>query len=215
MAGIKISALPAVATALLTDFYPVVQAGVTSQETNQQLLTLFNANIQLAAAAQVTGLGQSGIKNVTDNSKTIVASVNSTFTIGHILTASDTAGTITDSGVTIAAIAGLTWVDEGVSVVGMLPNQGYIIDDGASLVTLTLPAVCAQGVEMSIAGKSSGGWLIAQNASQIIHFGNAPTSVGAGGSLASTNQYDCVNLLCITANTTFLVLNAVGSLTVV
>ncbi len=41
MAGIKISALPAVASALTTDFFPVVQAGVTSQETLAQVQTLF------------------------------------------------------------------------------------------------------------------------------------------------------------------------------
>src|SRR5262245_1604420 len=56
MAGVKISALPAVGAALLTDFFPVVQAGVTSRETVQQVVTLFNSNIQLASAAQVTGL---------------------------------------------------------------------------------------------------------------------------------------------------------------
>ena len=41
MAGVKISALPAVPSALLTDFFPVVQGGVTSQETLAQVATLF------------------------------------------------------------------------------------------------------------------------------------------------------------------------------
>ena len=41
MAGIKISGLPAVPSALFTDFYPVVQAGVTSKETLLQVATLF------------------------------------------------------------------------------------------------------------------------------------------------------------------------------
>lgn len=41
MAGVKISALPAVASALTTDFFPVVQGGVTSQETLAQVQTLF------------------------------------------------------------------------------------------------------------------------------------------------------------------------------
>lgn len=56
MAGIKISALPAVGAALLTDFFPVVQGGVTSKETLQQVVALFNSNIQLSSVAQVTGL---------------------------------------------------------------------------------------------------------------------------------------------------------------
>jgi len=41
MAGIKISALPPVASALSTDFFPVVQGGVTSRETLSQVQTLF------------------------------------------------------------------------------------------------------------------------------------------------------------------------------
>lgn len=55
MAGVKISALPAVISAALTDFFPVVQGGITSRETLQQVLTLFNANIQITEA-QVTNL---------------------------------------------------------------------------------------------------------------------------------------------------------------
>lgn len=56
MAGIKISALPAAPSSVLTDIIPAVQAGVTVKETLQQVLNLFNTNIQLASAAQVTGL---------------------------------------------------------------------------------------------------------------------------------------------------------------
>lgn len=56
MAGIKISALPAAPSSALTDLIPAVQAGVTVKETLQQVLTLFNSNIQLASSAQVTGL---------------------------------------------------------------------------------------------------------------------------------------------------------------
>lgn len=53
MAGIKISALPTVTASLLTDVFPAVQTGVTSQETLQQVLTLFNANISIAESQVV------------------------------------------------------------------------------------------------------------------------------------------------------------------
>lgn len=56
MAGVKISALPAAPSSQLTDLVPAVQSGVTVKETLAQILTLFNANIQLASTAQVTGL---------------------------------------------------------------------------------------------------------------------------------------------------------------
>ncbi len=45
MAGVKISGLPPVGSALLTDIFPVVQAGITSKETIQQVLTLFSSSL--------------------------------------------------------------------------------------------------------------------------------------------------------------------------
>jgi hypothetical protein len=45
MAGIKISALPAAGSALLTDLIPAVQAGVTVKETLSQVLTLFTSSL--------------------------------------------------------------------------------------------------------------------------------------------------------------------------
>lgn len=56
MAGIKISALPVSGAAQLTDIVPVVQTGVTSQQTWSTVISLFNANVQLSSTAQVTGL---------------------------------------------------------------------------------------------------------------------------------------------------------------
>lgn len=56
IAGIKISALPAIPSSALTDIVPFVQAGVTYKATNSQLVALYNSNIQLTSAAQVTGL---------------------------------------------------------------------------------------------------------------------------------------------------------------
>lgn len=45
MAGVKISNLPAVGSALLTDIFPVVQGAVTSKETLNQVLTLFSSSL--------------------------------------------------------------------------------------------------------------------------------------------------------------------------
>lgn len=56
MAGVKISALQSVGSALLTDVYPVVQGGVTKKESVTQLISVLNPNIQLASPSQVSGL---------------------------------------------------------------------------------------------------------------------------------------------------------------
>jgi hypothetical protein len=45
MAGVKISALPPVGSALVTDIFPIVQAGVTSKESVSQLITLLNTSL--------------------------------------------------------------------------------------------------------------------------------------------------------------------------
>jgi hypothetical protein len=82
----------------------------------------------------------------------------------------------------------------------MAVNTGYIANNTA-LVTATLPSTSAVGDLVWIVGKGSGGWQIAQNAGQTIHFGNQDTTTGAGGSLDSTNQYDTIQLLCTAANT--------------
>jgi hypothetical protein len=94
-------------------------------------------------------------------------------------------------------------------------NNGYFTNN-ASLCTVTLPATAAVGDTIVVAGQGAGGWLLAQNASQLIHgTNNAVTTTGTGGSLASTNQWDAVLVRCVIANTTWVVHDYAGNLTVV
>ena len=83
--------------------------------------------------------------------------------------------------------------------------------NNVGLITATLPAVAAFGDSIIIVGKGVGGWLIAQNAGQTIHIESLDTTTGIVGSVASTNKYDSVELVCITANTDFLILSASAS----
>lgn len=109
---------------------------------------------------------------------------------------------------------GLTWSEiTGTSQTAAV-NTGYIANN-ASLVTITLPTTAAQGAIIEVTGKGAGGWKLAQPASVLVHFGSTVTTTGTGGSLASTNQYDSLRIVCVTANTTWNVLSSVGSLTVV
>lgn len=117
--------------------------------------------------------------------------------------------------ITIAANGANPWVDQTSASVTMVANTGYTSDDGASLVTLTLPTSSNIGDWVEINGKGSGGWTVAQATGQQIHFGNQTTTSGATGSLSSTNQYDCLRLRCLTANTVWTVVSAIGNLTVV
>ena len=108
----------------------------------------------------------------------------------------------------------VAWTDVSGSSQAMAADNGYTTDNIA-LVTLTLPSTCPYGKVFRVVRKGIGGWKVAQNAGQVIHFGNLDTTVGASGFIASTNQYDSVELLCTVANTEFTVINGPqGDLTV-
>lgn len=105
------------------------------------------------------------------------------------------------------------WSNVAGTTQAMATDHGYVIGN-AGTTTCTLPGTAAIGKAFAIAGNGAGGWILAQNAGQTVHFGNQNTTTGAGGSLASTHQYDCVYLVCVVADTDFVVINSVGTLTV-
>lgn len=136
--------------------------------------------------------------------------VLATLTAGTGISITNAAGSITIAGTG----GGLTWTDVTGTTQAMAVNNGYTANN-AGLVTLTLPSTAAYGSIMAVVGKGAGGWKIAQNSGQTIHFGITNTTTGTGGSLASTFQYDVVYVLCTVANTDFTVIQSVGNLTVV
>ena len=153
---------------------------------------------QLTANGQ-TFIGSSGVDPV---AATLTAGVG----IGIV----NGAGTIT-----ISASGSGGWVDQTTGTVTMAVNTGYTSDDGASLVTFTLPTTSAIGDFVEINGKGSGLYTIAQASGQQIHFGNIASTSGATGTVSSTLQFDCIRLRCITANTIWVVVSSVGNFTIV
>ena len=117
------------------------------------------------------------------------------------------------------ALTGIASLANGSNVV--LQCDGYFLDKdnnylpGEKNFTIIIEKRLNVGDIIEIVGKGAGGWLIAQNAGQTIHFGSSDTTTGAGGSLASTNRYNSIYLVCITANTDFLVKTSGGNITVV
>ena len=136
--------------------------------------------------------------------------VAATLTPGTGISIVNAAGSIT-----INSSGSAGWVDQTTPSVTMAINTGYTSDDGATLVTFTLPAVAAIGDFVEINGKGAGLYTIAQAAGQLIHFGNLVSTTGVGGSVSSTLAFDCIRLRCITANTTFVVVSSIGNFTVV
>ncbi|CAK0756047.1 conserved hypothetical protein [Gammaproteobacteria bacterium] len=208
--GVKISSLPIIVTPALSDVFPVVQAGVTYKESFTQLSSLFatagaNSNITslsglttpLSAAQGGTGVitglpiinGQLPIGNGTNYTL-------ATLTAGPGISIANASGSITIAGTG----SGIGWTEiTGVTQAGAADN-GYVANN-AALVTITLPATAAFGTVISVIGKGAGGWLLAQNALQNIQIGSVSSTVGVGGSVASSNRYDSLDLICTTANT--------------
>lgn len=113
----------------------------------------------------------------------------------------------------LGTLSPFMWNVETTSV-ALVSNNGYISNSG-SLLTFTLPATAAVGNTFKIAGLGSGGWKVAQNASQLIYFGVDTTTTGTGGSLASTQSHDVIELVCVVANTSFIVTDSIGNITIV
>jgi len=139
-----------------------------------------------------------------------VQSIASVGTSGQVLTSNGAGALPTFQA---AGGGGITWNEETSTSATMAVDNGYIANN-AALVTLTLPTTAALGSVVRVAGKGAGGWRIAQNAGETIYFGTDSTTTGAGGYLEFTEQYDSVELVCITADTDWVVISSIGNITV-
>jgi hypothetical protein len=108
------------------------------------------------------------------------------------------------------------WVDVVGTSQALAVNTGYIADN-AGLVTFTLPATAAQFSIIEIVGNGAGGWIIAQNANQRIIVGSSASTIGVGGSVASTNANDTIRMIAVVggASTIWKAMSLIGNLTIV
>lgn len=148
-------------------------------------------NFYNAGASHFTGLKAGAVTS------------NVTFVLPIADGASGQAITTDGSGnLAFSPIAKISFVNQTTSTVTMVPNTTYFINNGASLVTLTLPATFATNDVFRIVGFSSGGWKIAQNSSQAIQVGSATSTAGTSGFIASTVPSDSLEIIGVVANTT-------------
>lgn len=162
--------------------------------------------------------GTYGGTGVNNGASTITIGGSVTFSGAFTFTGTvtgNTSVTFPTSGTLATTSQVISAVDQTSSSVTLAPNTLYVIDNGASLVTLTFPATSAIGDTYKIIGKSAGGWRVAQLSGQTIHYGSSSTTTGVAGSLSSSNQYDCIEITCNTTNTTFTAYSGQGNLTVV
>ena len=108
-------------------------------------------------------------------------------------------------GVTKTATRQQTGGGSGITWAAVTSNATFTVNTGTlankgTLLTMTLPTTSALGDIIEIAGMNAGLWKVAQNASQLIHFGNQNTTTGTGGFLLSSFTYDAIRMICVVAN---------------
>jgi hypothetical protein len=113
------------------------------------------------------------------------------------------------TGFTTGGGGGITWNSSNTTQ-SMTADNGYVTT-AATLTTFTLPSTIAFGKTVEIAGNSSGLWRLNQNSGQQIRFGNQTTTT-TSGILSATSQGDCVKLICVVADTSFIVTSSVGNI---
>lgn len=187
----------AVSTLLYASSANVMAALATA---NSAVLTTTSAGVPVWSATMTNGQLIIGSTGATPAAGTITVSGNMSITVG--------AGTIA---LATTGFAGFAYNDVAGTSQAAAVNNGYIISN-AGQTTVTLPATIAQGSVIAIQGKGAAGWIMQANAGQTIHLGSSATSVA--GTLTSTNQWDAVEIVCVTANTTLAVKSVVGNLTV-
>jgi len=163
-------------------------------------------------------MSQSGVISVTGSNPTIptsfVTNAGTAIPAANVLNVLG-AGSITTSGagstVTISVSgSGISWSTITASQT-LAVQKGYFCVSAGGALALLLPPVSVIGdiIEVTLDGAAS--FTITQGAGQSIRIGNIATTVGVGGSIASTQQGDTVYMVCQTANLKWNVLSMFGN----
>lgn len=189
--------------------------GTTGKIIQNSNATLSDAGVLSLALPLPVGSGGLGITSTPTNGQIPIGN-GSTYTAATI---TSTGGTITVTNgagsINLESVAtGITWNSVAGTSQALVKLNGYI-NANAAATSFSLPVTAAVGDSYRIAGYGAGGWTITQNAGQSIYLGNLTTTVGVGGSLASTNAHDCVEIICVVANNEFQVISSMGNITVV
>jgi hypothetical protein len=99
-------------------------------------------------------------------------------------------------------------VNQNTSSVTMAPFTTYEINNGASLVTLTIPTTVALGTWFEIVGQSAGSWIVQASSGQTITLLGVTSA--AAGTVAPQTAAGYIKIECTTANTGFTIISCTG-----
>ena len=165
-----------------------------------QLVTVSGTNITIGnrlASASVTGVASFG-------NQFVVTSGAVGLTSNYVTSFNGATGAVLADAVTWSVIT----ADQTAVI-----NRGYFTNK-STLLTLTLPTTAAVGSVLRVSGMTAGGWKIAQNFAEVIHFGKTDTTVGTSGYLESTLARDSVELICCVADNEWNVVSSIGNITI-
>ena len=149
--------------------------------------------------------------------------INGQTIIGQTYTSFPLAATITaGTGIKVTNASGSITLDVtngamNTSVIGtsqsLASNYVYFCTTGTNL-SLALPTTSVRGDMIIVSLDGSTSWTITQATSQQIIIGTSSTTIGTGGSLASTAQGNTVIMVCQVANLKWVVQSQIGTITV-
>lgn len=147
------------------------------------------------------------------NGQLLIGSVAAPYVVCNTLSAGTGIGIVNAPGsITVNSTGGgMTWTVVNGNT-NMAVNNGYG-SNGAGAVSFTLPVTSAVGDTVSIQGMQ-GSWNVVQGAGQQIHVGSSASTLGAGGSISSTNAFDAITLVCLVANTIWYAKAPQGNITI-
>ena len=165
---------------------------------NSSVLTTNSSGVPTWSSSMTNGQVIIGATGSTPQAALLTAGSGISITpgINEIIISSSTGG----GGVVWSVVSGTTQ--------SAMAGNGYITSNSSQTI-VSLPPSCLPGDLISVQGQGSGGWLIQANTGQTIHVG--ATASSSAGSVASSNQYDAITLVCIVATTDWAMYGPVSS----
>lgn len=202
---------PTATTGLLTIS---IDTPVTVSNGGTGAITLLDGGILLGAGTSaITALDLSAKGSLVVGDGTTAPSALAVGTDGYTIIADSAEATGIKWAPAVVPGGVTSWVEETTTSRALLVNQG-VVGNNAATILMTLPAASAFGDIIKIVGKGAGKWKIAQNAGNTIYFGSSTTTPGVTGYIESTLARDCVELVCVTANSDWEVISSIGNITV-